>query len=246
MRKPSTLVRQVVDAGPPTKERVWDYTYMLYAMGHLEEVTALVEQVRANEPMALYLSRDLQYDYTATRRYEDAEAEYRRARVLEGSQLSPDSLAFFRQLAGKRAGGMEELRALHARLLRQSPEFDTPFFRELGAVLGDREAMLARVRKALEDESYGGGSSAAYLWTNVADALGDADLAVAAMRRDPGGLGRIRAGGHGAAAVCRALERAVLERARASGLQEAAGRNRRGRLLAPDRPLGRRLRAGGC
>ena len=181
------LARQVVDSGPPTKERVWDYTFMIYAMGHLEEATALVERVRAVEPMALYLSRDLQYDYTAARRFEDAEAEYRRARALEGSQLSPDYLAFFRQLAGRRPAAPEDLRELHSRLLRQGREFDTPFFEELGSVLGDREAMLALVRRALADDAYGGGAGAAYVWTSVADALGDADLAVAAMRRDLAG-----------------------------------------------------------
>lgn len=181
------LARQVVDSGPPTKERVWDYAFMIYAMGHLEEATALVERVRAFEPMALYLSRDLQYDYTAARRFDDAEAEYRRARVLDGSQLSPDYLAFFRQLAGRRAAASEELRELHARLLRQGREFDTPFFHELGTVLDDRGAMLALVRRALVDDAYGGGAGAAYVWTNLADALGDADLAVAAMRRDLSG-----------------------------------------------------------
>ena len=180
------LARQVADSGPPSKERVWDYAYMIYAMGHLEEAIALVERVRAVEPMALYLSRDLQYDYTAARRYEDAEAEYRRARALEGNQLSPDSLAFFRQLAGRRPGGVEELRALHARLLGRAREFDTPFFHELGGVLHDRRAMLRLVRRALADEAYGG-SGAAYVWTGVADALGDAGLAVAAMRRDLAG-----------------------------------------------------------
>ena len=179
------LARQVVDSGPPTKERVWDYTFMIYAMGHLEEATALVERVRAFEPMALYLSRDLQYDYTAARRFDDA--EYRRARMLDGSQLSPDYLAFFRQLAGRRAAAPEELRELHARLLRQGRELDTPFFHELGTVLDDRGAMLALVRRALADDAYGGGAGAAYVWTNLADALGDADLAVAAMRRDLSG-----------------------------------------------------------
>ena len=181
------LARQVVDSGPPTKERVWDYTFMIYAMGHLEEATALVERVRAFEPMALYLSRDLQYDYTAARRFDDAEAEYRRARMLDGSQLSPDYLAFFRQLAGRRAAAPEELRELHARLLRQGRELDTPFFHELGTVLDDRGAMLALVRRALADDAYGGGAGAAHVWTNLADALGDADLAVAAMRRDLSG-----------------------------------------------------------
>ena len=175
------LARQVVDSGPPTKERVWDYAFMIYAMGHLEEATALVERVRAVEPMALYLSRDLQYDYTAARRYQDAEAEYQRGRRLEGSQHEADYVAFLRQLAGKRGGGQRELRDLHRRL--QAHEgFDTPFFRELGNVLDDRDAMLKLVRRAIRDEAYAG--EAKYVQTGVADALGDADLAVAALRRE--------------------------------------------------------------
>jgi len=175
------LAKEVVDSGPLTKERVWDYAYMIYAVGHLDETVALVEQVRAVEPMALFLSRDLQYDYTAARRYQEAEAEYQRGRGLEGSQLDPDYVAFIRQLAGKRPGGLEQLRDLHRRVVQDS-DFDTPFFRDLGAALDDREAMLALVRKALADETYGG-SNAAYATINVADALGDADLAMAALRR---------------------------------------------------------------
>ncbi|KAF1715503.1 hypothetical protein CSC74_13080 [Pseudoxanthomonas yeongjuensis] len=179
------LAKEIVDSGPPTKERVWDYSYMLYAMGHLQEAVALIEQVRAVEPMALFLSRDLQYDYTAARRYRDAEAEYQRGRQLEGSQLEPDYVAFIRQLAGKRPGGLAQLRELHGRLLKHSKDFDTPFFRDLGAVLDEREAMLALVRKALADEAYGGGyNEASYMWTNVADALGDTDLAMTALRRE--------------------------------------------------------------
>lgn len=176
-----TLAGRLAAAGPPTHERVWDYTFMTYAMGHLDQTTALVEQVRANDPMLLYLSRDLQYDYTASRRYADAEAEYLRGRTLEGSQQSPDFLAFCRQLAGKRAGGPDRLRELHARLL-QTAGFDTPFFRDLGAALDDRDAMRGLVRRALADPAYGGGIRAADTWTGIADALGDADLAVAGIR----------------------------------------------------------------
>jgi TolB-like protein/DNA-binding winged helix-turn-helix (wHTH) protein len=177
------LARQVMDSGPLTKERVWDYAFMIYAMGHLEETIVLVEQVRAIEPRALFLSRDLQYDYTAARRYRDAEAEYRRGLELEGSQREPDYVAFLRELAGRRPGGPRELQRLHRRLLGHGG-YDTPFFRDLGKVLDDRDAMLALARKALVDEAYRGGAGAAYLLTNVADALGDADLAVAAMRKD--------------------------------------------------------------
>jgi len=177
------LAKQVAEAGPLTKERAWDYAYMLYAMGHLDETIALVEQVRASEPRALFLSRDLQYDYTAARRYADAEAEYRRGLQMEGRQRETDSVAFFRQLAGKRGGGLRELTDLHRRL-QQHEGFDTPFFHDLGAVLDDRAAMLALVRKALADDVYAGGQDAAYVQTGVADALGDTALAIRALRRD--------------------------------------------------------------
>lgn len=177
------LAREVVDAGPLTQERVWDYAYMIYSLGHIDDAVALVEQVRAVEPMALFLSRDLQFDYTAARRYRDAEAEYRRGQSLEGSQAEPDYVAFFRHLAGQRPGGIAELRELHARLLRQNPDLDTPFFRELGAVLDDREALLARVRRVLAGDSAAAGAYPAYVALNLADALGDADLAAAALRR---------------------------------------------------------------
>jgi TolB-like protein/DNA-binding winged helix-turn-helix (wHTH) protein len=177
------LAKQVADAGPPTQERVWDYAYMIYAMGHLDDTIRLVEQVRAIEPMALYLSRDLQFDYTAARRFPEAEAEYRRGRTLDGNQQSPDYLAFCRQLAGRRPGDPAALRDLHARL-RRDAAFDTPFFRDLGVVLDDRQAMLALVRKALADDAYAGGPRGRHVMANVADALGDAGLTVAAMRKD--------------------------------------------------------------
>jgi TolB-like protein/DNA-binding winged helix-turn-helix (wHTH) protein len=177
------LAKQIVDSSAPTQERVWDYAYMIYAMGHLNDTIALVEQVRAVEPLAIFLSRDLQFDYTAARRYEDAEAEYQRGLKMEGSQVEPTYVAFFRQLAGKRPGGLEELRELHQQLL-QTKTYESPFFRDLGKVLDDRAAMLALVRKVLADEAYGGGVRRAYVWTNVADALGDSELAMAALRRD--------------------------------------------------------------
>ena len=177
------LAKEIADAGPPTKERVWDYAFMIFAMGHLNETIALVEQVRAVEPMALFLSRDLQYDYTAARRFEDAEAEYQRGLKLDGNQLEPTYVAFLRQLAGRRPGGLNELRALHGKLLGHSKEFDAPFFHDLGKVLDDREAMLALVRKALADPT-DRGIEPAYVPISVADALGDVELALAAMRKN--------------------------------------------------------------
>lgn len=178
------LARQIMEQGPLNKERVWDYAYMIYAMGHIDETIALVEQVRAVEPMALFLSRDLQYDYTAARRYADAEAEYQRGRSLEGSQLDSDYVAFIRQLAGQRGGGPTELQDLHGRLLGRSKEFATPFFRDLGGALADRKAMVALVRHALSAPAYAGTVDQRYVVTSVADALGEAELAAAALRQE--------------------------------------------------------------
>jgi TolB-like protein len=176
-----TLAREVVDSGPLTWERVEDYAYMLFAVGRLDECVALVEQVRAIEPMALYLSRDLQFDYIAARRYEDAESEYQRGLTMEGRQAGADFVAFFRQLAGKRSGGTQSSRELHDRLLQYSARYDTPSFHDLGKALGDREAMLAVTRKALSDPSYGGDITS--VWASTADALGDAGLAAVALRK---------------------------------------------------------------
>ncbi len=175
------LAKEIADTGPQTKERVWDYAYMIYAVGHLNDTIALVEQVRAVEPTAIFLSRDLQFDYTAARRFDDAEAEYQRGLKLQGSQIEPHFVAFFRQLASKRPGGLPELRALHDELVR-SGRFTSPFLRQLGEVLGDREAMLALARKSLGNPARGMGGDSEFVMF-VADALGDADLAVAAMRK---------------------------------------------------------------
>ena len=148
------LAKEIADAGPPTKERAWDYAYMIYAMGYLNDTIALVEQVRAVEPMALFLSRDLQFDYTAARRYADAEAEYQRGLKMEGSQREPNYVAFFRQVAGKRPGGLAELRPSPPVAGRQ--RFRHAVFPRPGQGLEDRAAMLALVRKALAGEDYGG------------------------------------------------------------------------------------------
>ena len=175
------LAKQVVDSGPLSWERVGDYAYMLFAVGRLDETVALVEQVRAIEPMALYLSRDLQFDYIAARRFDDAESEYQRGLKLEGNQTGADFVVFFRQLAGKRPGGLGALRELHGRLLQRYKRFDTPSFHDLGKVLDDREAMLAVTRKALSDKAYGGDILG--VWASVADALGDPDLTAIALRK---------------------------------------------------------------
>lgn len=176
------LAKQVVDAGPLTTERVIDYAYMIFGVGELDDTVTFMEQVRAIEPMALYLSRDLQFDYIAARRFQDAEAEYQRGLKLEGSQVGPDFVALYRQIAGKRPGGSQALHDLHRKLLQEEERLDTPSFRDFGKALDDRDAMLSVVRRALSDEAYGG--ELVSVWGSLADALGDADLVAVAIRKE--------------------------------------------------------------
>jgi tetratricopeptide (TPR) repeat protein len=173
------LTREIMDGGPMSYERAYPYTELIFSVGHLDETVAVVEQLKAIEPLAMFISRDLQYDYTAARRIDDAEAEYQRSLSLEGSDTSPTIAAFTRRLALPDADP-KELRALHARLVKA---YDWPFLLDLGGVLDDREAMLAILREAASDPAYGGAPRGLYFQMETADALGDADLAVDALRR---------------------------------------------------------------
>jgi hypothetical protein len=172
------VAKEIKDSGPLTYDHAVPYANLIFAVGHLDEAVAMDEQLRAIEPLAMFHSRSLQWDYIAARRYEEAEAEYRRSLALEGSHFDPTRVAFLRTLAHKDAD-LKVLRGLHRQLLQELEGPDLLFFRDLGAVLHDRNAMLALVRNAAADSAYHGDRDD--LWV-LADALGDADLAAAAMR----------------------------------------------------------------
>jgi TolB-like protein len=174
-----TLAREIMEGGPMSYERAYPYMELIFSVGHLDETVAVVEQLKAIEPLALFISRDLQYDYTAARRIDDAEAEYQRGRSLEGNDTEPTGLAMHRMLARQDADP-KSLRDLHGRLAKV---YDWPFLLDLGGVLDDRDAMLAVLREAARDPAYGGGIDAIVFQMETADALGDADLAVDALRR---------------------------------------------------------------
>jgi TolB-like protein len=169
------VAREIKDSGPSTFEHAFPYINLNFAVGHLDETVALVEQLRTIEPLAMFLSSDLQGNYIAARRYDEAEAEYRRSLALEGSHVDPTWVAFLRTLAHKDAD-LKALRELHRQLVQDFGGPVPPFFRDLGAVLHDRDAMLAILRNAAADPAYRG-----ELWS-LADALGETDLAAAAMR----------------------------------------------------------------
>ena len=173
------LTREIMDGGPMSYERAYPYTELIFSVGYLDETVAVIEQLKAIEPLAMFISRDLQYDYTAARRIDDAEAEYQRSLPLEGNDTEPTGLAFHRMLARPNAN-LKALRDLHGQLAKT---YDWPFLLDLGGVLNDRDAMLAILREAAKDPAYGGGHPAIVFQMETADALGDADLAVDALRR---------------------------------------------------------------
>jgi TolB-like protein len=171
------VAREIKDSGPLTYDHAVPYANLIFAAGHLDEAVAVDEQFRTIEPLAMFHSRSLQYDYIAARRYDEAEAEYRRSLALEGSHLGPTWVAFFRMLAHKDAD-LKVLRDLHRQLLQDVEAPDSPFFRDLGAVLHDRDVMLAILHRAAADSAYRGNHGI----VSLADALGEADLAATAMR----------------------------------------------------------------
>ena len=173
------LTREIMDGGPMSYERAYPYTELIFSVGHLDETVAVVEQLKTIEPLAMFISRDLQFDYTAARRLDDAEAEYQRSLPLEGNDEQPTGLAFHRMLAKPNAD-IKALRDLHGQLAKT---LDWPFLLDLGGVLNDRDAMLAVLREAAKDPAYGGSRAGIVFQMETADALGDADVAVDALRR---------------------------------------------------------------
>lgn len=177
------VAKEIMDGGPMTYEHWFPYINLIFAVGHLDETMELVERLRTIEPQMMYLSRDLQYDYISARRFPESATEYRRSLALEGNPVGPAEVAFARTLAGKDAAP-EKLEALHRQLLHSDDKiYRLPFFRDLGPVLHDRDAMLAILRRAAKDPVYGGDGAPVFLQAFLADALGDADLAAVALRR---------------------------------------------------------------
>jgi tetratricopeptide (TPR) repeat protein len=171
------VAREIMDSGPLTYEHAVPYANLIFAAGHLDEAVAVDEQFRTIEPLAMFHSRSLQFDYIAARRYDEAEAEYRRSLALEGSHVWPAGVAFERMLAQEDAD-LEAQRELHRQLVQDFGDRVPPYFRDLGAVLHDRDAMLAILHHAAADPVYRGDYELFFL----ADALGDTDLAAASMR----------------------------------------------------------------
>ncbi len=163
-----------MEASPKSWEHTYPYINLIFSVGRLEETARVVEELKAIEPLAMFVSRDQQWNLTALRRYDDAEAEYLRGKTLAGSHAEPEYTRFLRLLS-REDTSPQVLRDQYQRL-QDSREGDLPrYLRELAPVLGDRPRMLEILRREFAAQP---SSEIA----QTADALGDADLALAALR----------------------------------------------------------------
>jgi hypothetical protein len=64
------VAREIMESGPLTYDHAYPYMRLIFAAGHLDETVGLGEQLRALEPLAMFLSRDQQWNYVAARRYD--------------------------------------------------------------------------------------------------------------------------------------------------------------------------------
>ena len=168
------IARQIMDESPRSWEQTYPYTFLIFAVGRLNESFRIVAELQAAEPLATFMSRDQQWILTALRRFADAEAEYARSLTLKGGRAEPQSLRFTRLLARGDADPAE-LRAQFGALRDAWPVELPAYLLAFEPLLGDREAMLASLRRAAAARPT---PSMAY----YADALGDAELAASILR----------------------------------------------------------------
>jgi len=141
-------------------------------VGRLDETIELQAQMLALEPQAMFVSAEQQWNLYAAERFEEAEAEYQRSQTLAGSHFSSDLAALLRGLA-RPDTNPQTLRELFQRL-RSENDRPSRLSDDLAAAIPDRQRMLAVLRKAFEEGEE--------INPRFADALGDRDLAFAALR----------------------------------------------------------------
>ena len=233
------LTREIMEGGPMSYERAYPYTELIFSVGYLDETVAVVEQLKAIEPLAMFISRDLQYDYTAARRIDDAEAEYQRSLSLDGNDTEPTGLAFQRMLARPDADP-KVLRDLHGRLGQDAGL----------AVPARPRGRVERPRGHARDPARSGEGSRVW-WKPLRHRFSDGDRRCAGRRRPrrgrlapvPGILQGLRRWQPEPQDLLAVLDDASFQHPGPSGVQEIADPDGGGRLLATKRPMGRRLQA---
>jgi serine/threonine protein kinase len=170
------LARRILEEGPFTLERAYPYINVAFAVGHLDDSIGIVDRLIKVEPLAMYLSRDQQWNLSGARRYAEAEAEYLRSIDLEGSHDETDAIAFIRTLALK-PGDHAMLRRTYPAYGRWlAPSIQT-WYPKIESLLDDTPAIRAFTRDVITERQQ--------TFTNarfLADALGEPELAFEAMK----------------------------------------------------------------
>jgi TolB-like protein/tetratricopeptide (TPR) repeat protein len=167
------IAKAIMESSPRSWEHTYPYINLIFSVGRLEDTARIVGELQAIEPLAMFVSRDQQWNLTSLRRYDEAEAEYQRCKALAGSYAEPEYIRFLRLLS-REDTDPQALRDQY-RLLQDSEEGNHPrYLQELAPVLGDRQGMLDMLSKEFAVRP-----SAAI--APIADALGDAGLALAAL-----------------------------------------------------------------
>jgi TolB-like protein/tetratricopeptide (TPR) repeat protein len=168
------VAKAMMESSPRSWEHTFPYTNLIFAVGRLEETFRISDELQAMEPLAMFMSRDQQWIHTSLRRYEDAEAEYQHSRALAGSRWGPEYVRLLRLLS--RAD--TDPQTLHDQFRRARDSYEgklPPYFLELEPVLGNRPRMLEILRREFA-------ARPRPEMMRLADALGDAELALAVLR----------------------------------------------------------------
>jgi hypothetical protein len=171
------VAHRILETGPFTLERAYPSINLAFAVGHIDETIEMVDRLRRMEPLAMYLSRDQQWNLSGGRRYAAAEAEFRRSLDLERSHAEPDSVAFLRTLALK----PDDTTALHETYkgFRRwfGPSAQDLYLTKLDPVLDDRLALRARIRKVVRERQ-----PAFEHARFIADAIGESESAFESLQ----------------------------------------------------------------
>ena len=152
--------------------------YFLAAVGRMADAVAEFIRSRAADPLSLLVSQQLQQILYVLDRTGDAQAECERTLGLAGNREPAEHVALMWIWD---AGHLERTRAQFRRFL-DNQALPMPILHQVLGLLDQPSAALERIREAFNDSAYQD-------WTRMmilswyAARLGDAPLAVAAMRR---------------------------------------------------------------
>jgi TolB-like protein len=180
-----SVVAAIVKAGVLSDENARASSAFLRGVGRVRESVRIQEQLRAIDPLSLYVSSDLQTWLDAAGRSADAQAEYDRSRALSGGHGQSNVFALVRMLARKDADPAE-VRA-QFRLTRDESPINQSILTSLAQAFEQPEQARAAIRQALDDPANLDRVRLTVI-ALLADSLGERELALIALQKQQGFL----------------------------------------------------------